>query len=208
MVSNFQLQGQVFAAPGFLLRAAAMPLQVGAIALIGLLTAATSLAVAPALRGCYGERQALLSRCYVALAAAVLAASVFEGALVLAMRSLSVSFLASGADAAAYEPARALLRALRNGVHFPAKLLGGIGVTAMYVLLYRARAIPRALALAGIVAGVLQWTAVAPELFGFDAVLALLAPLALVYPLTGLWLLVRGLPDSTSSPNCAVRHSQ
>ena len=192
--SNFWLQEQVFAAPGFLLRAAGMPLQVGLIVMLGMLTALLGLAIAAALRGLYGEQHPLLSRCYVALVAAALATSLFEGTLVLAMRSLSVAFLASGADGNAYEPARALLAGLRNGVHFPDKLLGGFGVTLMYLLLYRARAIPRLLTLAGMLAGVLQWIAVARELFGLDVMHVLLIPLGLVYPLTGLWLLLRGLP--------------
>ena len=109
------------------------------------------------------------------------------------MRSLSAAYLAASADALAYEPARALLAGLRNGVHFPDKLLGGLGVTLMYLLLYRAAAIPRPLAVAGMLAGVLQWIAVARELFGLDVMHALLFPLGLVYPLTGLWLLLRGL---------------
>lgn len=193
MYSNFRLQEQVFAAPGFLLRAAAMPLQVGLVVMFGLFTALLGLALAAALRGLYGQRQPLLSRCYVALLAAALATSLFEGTLVLAMRSLSVAFLASGADANAYEPARALLAGLRNGVHFPDKLLGGVGVTLMYLLLYRARAIPRLLAVAGMLAGGLQWIAVARELFGLEVMHGLLIPLGLVYPFTGLWLLLRGL---------------
>ena len=127
------------------------------------------------------------------LCVAALATSLFEGTLVLAMRSLSAAYLAAGADALAYEPARALLAGLRNGVHFPDKLLGGLGVTLMYLLLYRAAAIPRTLAVAGMLAGVLQWIAVARELFGLDVMHALLLPLGLVYPLTGLWLLLRGL---------------
>ena len=191
--SNFQLQPQVFAAPGFLSRAAGMPLQVGLIVLLGLFTALVGVAMAAALRGWYGTQQPLLSRCYVALVAAALATSLFEGTLVLAMRSLSAAYLAGGADALAYEPARALLAGLRNGVHFPDKLLGGLGVTLMYLLLYRAAAIPRTLAVAGMLAGVLQWIAVARELFGLDVMHALLLPLGLVYPLTGLWLLLRGL---------------
>lgn len=191
--SNFQLQEQVFAAPGFMLRAAGMPLQVGMIVLIGLATALLSLLIAAFLRGNYGRRQPLLSRCYLALAAAALATSLFEGTLVLAMRSLSADFLASGADSAVYEPARALLRGLRNGIHFPDKLLGGLGVFLMYMLLYRARAMPRLLGAAGMVACLLQWVAVGRELFGLPVMPLLLLPLGLAYPLAGLWLLLRGL---------------
>lgn len=48
-------------------------------------------------------------------------------------------------------------------------------------------------AVTGMLAGVLQWIAVARELFGLDVMHSLLLPLGLVYPLTGLWLLLRGL---------------
>lgn len=191
--SNFQLQPQVFAAPGFLLRAAGMPLQVGMIAMAGLVTAVIALVIAAALRGLYGTQQPLLTRCHVAMVAASLATTLFEGTLVLAMRSVSEAFLASGADSTAYEPARAVLRGLRDGVHFADKLLGGICVVLMYLLLYRARAIPRLLAAAGMLAGMLQWIAVARGLFGLEVLHVLLVPLGLAYPLTGLWLLARGL---------------
>lgn len=60
-------------------------------------------------------------------------------------------------------------------------------MSLMYLLLYRSQAISRVLA------GMLQWTAVARELFGLDVAHALLVPLGVVYPLTGLWLLARGL---------------
>jgi hypothetical protein len=193
MYSNFQLQNELFAAPGVLFRAAGMPLHIGAAVSIGLATALISLAIAAVLRGLYGQQNPWLSRCYLALVAAGLATSLFEGSLFVAMRSLSAAFLAGGSDAAAYEPVRALLRGLRDGAHYPDKLLGGISVTLMYLLLFRAHAIPRLLAAAGMFAGVLQGIAVARDLFGLDTIYALLAPLALVYTLTGLWLLARGL---------------
>lgn len=207
MYSNFQLQNELFAAPGVLVRAAAMPLHIGAAVLIGLITAVISVTIAVALRGLYGHHHPLLSRCFLALVTAGLASSLFESSLFLTMRDVSEAFLAAGSNTEAFEPARALLRGLRNGAHYPDKLLGGICVTLMYLLMFRVRAIPRWLAIAGIVAGVLQWIAVARELFGLDVIYALLAPLALVYPLTGLWLLARGLavPEAVA-PSIETQH--
>lgn len=191
--SNFQLQGQVFAAPGFLANAAGMPLHVGAIAMIGLVVGLISLAIAAALRGLYGQQQPLLSRFYLALVVAGLATTLIEGSLVMAMRTLSEAFLASGSDSTAYEPARALLRGLRNGIHYSDKLLGGISVAMMFLLLYRAHAIPSALAVAGMLAGVLQWISIGRALFGMEVMHELLAPLGLVFMATSVWLMVKGL---------------
>lgn len=195
--SNFQLQGELFAAPGFLVRAAALPLHAGALIVMGLMTALVSLVVAAVLRGLYGAQYPLLSRCYFALVTAGVATALFEGSLFLAMRSLSEAFAAAGADPTVYAPAKALLAGLRDGAHYPDKLLGGISVTLMYLLLFRTRAIPRLLAGAGMLAGVLQIFAVGRTLFGMDTLYVLLAPLALVYTLTGLWLVVRGLAAPT-----------
>lgn len=191
--SNFQLQGQLFAAPGFLSNAAGMPLHVGAIALIGMLTGALSLAIAAALRGLYGQQQPWLSRFYLALAIAALATTLVEGSLVIAMRTMSETFIASGSDSAAFEPARALLRGLRNGIHYTDKLLSGVSVVLMFLLLYRAHAIPRTLAAAGMLAGFLQWVSISRGLFGMEVMTALLAPLGVVFLATSGWLLVKGL---------------
>jgi hypothetical protein len=195
MLSNFALQSELFKAPGFLLQAAGQTLEVGLIALLGMVTGLLSLATASILRRVYGERMPLLTAFFFALVAAGLAINVLEGATVLAMRSLSEDYLAAGAGAeTAFEPARQLLRGLRNGIHFPNKLLGGFGVLLMFALLLAQRGLPRGLAGFGVLAAALQMFAIAQELFGREVNMLLLAPLALVYPASALWLLVRGVP--------------
>jgi len=203
--SNFQLQNAFMAPPGFLQRAAGMPAQIGTAVLIGLFTAMISLGIAVALRGLYGLQQPWLSRFYLALVAAGLATSLIEGSLFVAMGELSTTFLATGTDPSAYEPVRALLRGLRNGIHYPDKLLGGICVTLMFALLLRARALPRWMAMAGIAASACQCIAVTRELFGHNTIYALLAPLALLFLCTGLWLLFKGLPVPNS--DAAAEHA-
>ena len=62
-----------------------------------------------------------------------------------------------------------------------------------FILLGRASALPRALAIAGIVAAWSQMTAIGMDIYGLPLQYLLLAPLALVYPMTGLRLVWRGL---------------
>jgi hypothetical protein len=200
MFSNFQLQRELFAAPGFLVQAAGQPLAVGAMVLLGIVTGLLSLAVATILRGLYRERQPVLTLFIVALVSAGLAINVLEGATLLGMRSVSEAYLAAGAGAdAAFEPARQVLRGLRNGIHFPNKMLGGFGVLLIFALLLRQRALPRWLAGFGMLAAGLQVFTIMQEVFGRDVNLLLLAPLALAYPATALWLLARGLARPVES---------
>jgi hypothetical protein len=195
MVSNFRLQSELFAAPGFLLKAAGQPLAIGTMVMLGIATALLSLAMATMLRERYGHRRPVLGALLVAVVTAGLAINVLEGALLLGMRSVSEAYLAAGTGAeAAYEPTRQLLRGLRNGIHFPNKLLGGLGVLLLFVLLLRQQGLPRALAGFGVVAAGTQMLAIMQFVFGGDVELWLLAPLALAYPATGIWLLARGLP--------------
>jgi hypothetical protein len=193
MFSNFQLQRELFAAPGFLVQAAGQPLVVGAIVMLGVITGLLSLAVATILRRLYGECRPLLTLFLVALVTAGLAVNLLEGATLLGMRSLSEAYLAAGAGAESDEPARQVLRGLNNGIHFPNKLLKGFGVLLMFALLLRQRGLPRWLAGSGILAASLQMIAIARDLFGGEVNLLLLAPLALAYPVTAVWLLARGL---------------
>jgi hypothetical protein len=200
MFSNFQLQRELFAAPGFLVQAAGQPLAIGAMVVLGIVTGMLSLAVASLLHRVYGHVRPVLTLFLVALVSAGLAINVLEGATLLGMRSLSEAYLAAGAGAdAAFEPARQVLRGLRNGIHFPNKMLGGFGVLLVFTLLLRQRALPRWLAGFGMLAAGMQVLTIMQELFGRDVNLLLLAPLALAYPGSALWLLARGLAPAAES---------
>ena len=85
------------------------------------------------------------------------------------------------------------MRGLRTGLHFSTKTFEGVNLLAFYLLLMRAKAVPRPLASVGMAAAVLQMFAVGGPLFGNDVNYMLLAPIGVVYLATALWLLVRGL---------------
>jgi hypothetical protein len=201
MYSNFQLQSDLFSNGGFMVQAGQQPWLVGVIVVVGLITGLLSLAIAATFRQRMAAQMPLLSLCYLLLVTAGFAMSQVEHTVLLAMRPVSDAFLAAGPDAAAsFETVRALLAGLRNGIHFPDKLVGGLSVFVLFFLLKRAQLVPAPLALAGMVAAVCQMSTILRELFGYDIIYALLAPLALVYPATGIWLLVKGFAAKDSTP--------
>jgi hypothetical protein len=200
MYSNFKLQSDLFGGKGFLWQADTQTLRIGSIVTLDLVCGLISIIVAVLIYRYSSKRSPVLALCYLLLAAAGAAVVQIEDATLLAMQPLSHAFVSAGADAAAqFEPARQLLRGLRNGIHFPDKLMGGCSVLLFYFLLLRSRAVPASLAALGMVASFLQMFSVGQELFGFDVNYFLLAPLALVYLLTGLWLLWRGLAETSLS---------
>jgi hypothetical protein len=196
MVSNFKLQTDLFAGDGLLVNAAAHPLKIGLIAVLGLATNLALLAVAAALTAHVGRAYPVHATTYCLLVGAGLAIAAVEYSTLLAFRTVSEQFASAGAPPdTAYQVAKKLLSGLRNGVHFLHVTLGGASVFAFFALLYRARLVPSALALFGIAAALVQMFAVGRPLFGLDVIYPLLAPLALAYVATAVWLLVKGLPE-------------
>lgn len=199
MYSNFGLQTELFSDGGYMVQAGQQPHLVGTIVLLGLVTGLISLAIAAKVRHLLAARMPVLSLLYLLLVSAGFAMSQVEHTVLLAMRPISEAFLAAGPEAAAsFELVRELLGGLRNGIHFPDKLVGGLSVFLLFFLLKRSRLIPALLALAGMVAAACQMFTILRELFGYDVIYALLAPLALVYPATGLWLLIKGFAGKES----------
>jgi hypothetical protein len=196
IVSNFKWQSELFAEGGLLVNATQHPVKVGLIALSGFVTAVLGLVIASMLKAHFATRHSALTTLYVALLAAGVASSLAELSTLIAFRTLSDAYAAAATgDVAMFAPAKAALTGLRNGVHFLDKLLGGIAVLVMYVFLDRARLVPRVLCGVGVVAAACQFVAVSSPLLGYGDRLVLLAPLALIYLVTTVWLLVRGFDD-------------
>ena len=196
MTSNFKLQADLFGGDGLLVNAAAHPLQIGLIAMLDLVTGAVSIAIAAMLVAHAGRAHPALAIAYAILVAGVFAISVVEHATLLAFRTVGEYFAASGAaPGVEFDVAKKTLGGLRNGVHFLHVTAGGMSVLAFFSLLYRARLVPSPLALAGMAAALAQMFTVSRPLFGLGVIYPLLAPLALVYVATAVWLLVKGLPE-------------
>ncbi len=200
LVSNFQLQAPVLGGGAYLQTAGRHPLAVGSLVLLGLLAGLLSLFAAAVFARLYLRQWPLLVWFGMALTTVALTASLVELSSFHAMRVLSEQYLAAGADAGSrFDLPATVVRLMRGGLHFSTKTLEGFEVLTTFVLLWCVRGVPRWLAGAGVAASLLQMVAVARPLFGMEVVFPLLAPLGLVYLVTFIWLLVKGLPDQTGA---------
>ena len=191
---NFGLYDVLTGGDGLLANATTMSTHIGVIGLATLASGLASIAAAAMLASELGGTSPWLSRTYLALVTAGLAMSLVEYTSLSAYRELA----AAAAGQSGTDLATAVLRGLRNGVHFTDKLLGGINVALMFTLLLRGRLLPAWLAWAGIVAALVQMVGVAHGVLGFDVPMLALLPLALVYLTTLSWLLVRGFPANSA----------
>ena len=190
---NFGLQAPLFGEPGFLANAAPHARQIGASALLGIALGAIFTIVAVTVFPVVRARSEGLALGLVALGAVVLALAVVEQASVMSMVSLSHAY----ADAAAgareqFQALRVVVASARNWVHFSARLFDGVALLVFYVALFRFTLVPRALAVLGLLAALLQMTGIAVVFFGHPVVFPLLAPMGLVQLALSVWLLTKG----------------
>lgn len=205
------LLGPVIATPpGFLVSAAANPLQLSASVLIGLGAAAVSVAIAITALPFFRKYSYPMALWFLALAIVNLSLAAVENMAVMSLLSLSQAYAAAGApDAALYEGLRLVVASARNWAHYIHLLLGGGMFLVFYALLYRFALIPRALAALGLVAIALQMIAVSMPLFGQRIVLLMLLPVGLSHLALALWLTVQGLeerppPVRTGTPRVEI----
>lgn len=196
VVGNFVLTAPVFAAPGYLVNAAAHPLNLSFSTLVGIATGAISLGIAitayPILRR-LGEPYALW---LLAIAIANFALGTTEQVAVLSLQSLSNAYTAATApDEALFQALRGVVSAARNWAHYVHLVISGGMLFVFFVALCRFALVPRVLAAIGIVATLLQMTGVAMPLFGRPVAFPLLAPMGLAAAATGAWLLWKGFAD-------------
>jgi hypothetical protein len=192
-VTNFVLLQPAFDPPGFLVNAAPHATRFGAAAMLGIVSAGISLAIAitvlPLLRQ-LSERMALL---YLALSVAALSLAVVENAKVMSLLSLSQAYAASnGADPTSFQGLRGVVAASRNWAHYSQLIVGGSTFVALFAALYRFALIPRVLAGFALAAAALQIATVARPFFGAAVIFPLLAPAGIAYLLSALWLTVKG----------------
>jgi hypothetical protein len=199
---NFVLTAPLFGAPGFLVNAAAHSQQIGLSVLLGLATGAISVAIAitafPVFRQ-YSEAMALW---FVALAVVSLSLAAVENMSVMSMLSLSEAYAkASAAERDQFQVLRVVVASARNWAHFIGLVVAGSTIFVLYAVLYRFALIPRALAAFGLVAVMLQLTAVVMPLFGNGVVFLMLAPLGVSQLALALWLITKGFRSQTSMRN-------
>ena len=196
---NFVLLNPVIAPPGFLVNATANSLQVSFTVLLGILTGAVSVGIAITALPVFRQYSYAMALWFLALAVVGLTLAVVENSAVMSMLSLSQAYAkANAADAALFETLRVVVAASRNWAHYAQVLLGGAMFLVFYSVLYRFALVPRALAAVGVIAVLLQLTAVSMPFFGYRIVMLMLMPLGLTHLALALWLIFKGFEERSS----------
>lgn len=202
LLSNFKLQDDLFNDGGLLVNAAAHPLKIGLICVLGMVSSLFSLWVATLLTRTFSNSSGGILYFYIAVLAAGLALSLLEFATLLGFREVSEFYRASPeAQRSAIEASSRVLAGLRDGIHFVDKIVGGFSVVLLFCFLLGSRLLPAWLCLLGIMGASLQMIAVGRALFGGEVAYGMLAPLSLVFIVTMGWLLVAGfrVPSASSA---------
>ena len=190
---NSVLLAPLLGTPGFLVNAAPHARQLGAAAVIGLVTQSLWLGIAITAFPILRPRARALALWLVALAGVVLALAVVENAAVMSMVSVSEAYAkASAVQREQLETVRVVVASARNWAHFLARIADGATIFVLYVALYRLALVPRLLAAFGMIAVLLMLTSVGRPLFGLEVVFPMLAPLGLIQLILALWLLAKG----------------
>lgn len=197
---NFALTAPLFGTPGFLVGAAPHSFQIALSVLIGLVLGTLGLAIAIGVFPILRPHVETLAIWFIALAAAGVAIAAVEQMNVMSMLSLSEAYTrASGAEREPIQALRGVVASARNWSHFIHLIFAGSILVVFYTALYRAALVPRALALFGVGASLLQIVAVAMPLFGRDVVFPLLAPLGICQLILALWLMAKGFPEPANA---------
>ncbi len=182
---------------GFLDTAAGMPVLVRLNVLVLFVGGALPVAIITAGWPVFRPGNPALALWLLVLAAVNLSLQVVENAHWLSMLSVSQAYAQAGAaDAGTYQSIGIAVRSAWKWAHYSHIFVVVGWIFLFYALLFRATLVPRALAAAGLVTAVLQFTGITlpeflgyrmprPEFFGM--------PLGLANLVLGSWLIVKGL---------------
>jgi hypothetical protein len=193
---NFVLLKPLASASGFLASASANAPQIGIGVLLGLVTAALSIAIAIAAWPILRRHSRTMALVLLALAIAGLPVHAIEDVTALTMLSLSQAYATVGAaDVGHFEALGVAAHAMHKWAHFTNLFVASGMLFVFYAQLYRQALIPRALAAFAVGACALQLFAFAMPFLGYRFMFSLLMPMALAHLASMLWLIVRGFDD-------------
>jgi uncharacterized protein DUF4386 len=195
-VVNFVLLAPVMTVPpGFLANAAGSALQVRASVLLGLATGAVTLGIAIAAWPVFHPYSQRMALWFVALSVVGYSLLALENIFVLTMLSLSQEYAKASTTHELFETIGLMVRSARTSAHYTNLLIAGAMVFVLYGVLWRFALVPRALAVFGLAAVMLQIAAVLMPLFGYRIVFLLIVPLGLSQLALALWLIAKGFED-------------
>lgn len=187
----------------YLANAAGSPLQIKLAVFLLLancaLTVGISLATWPVFRQHSGAGALLL----VAAGVVVFALQAVDNAHLMSMLSLSQQYTQAGGPDEPFQTFAAVVGTTRRWTHYHVLLTIDSWIFAFYVLLFRFRLVPRALAGFGLLTVLLHFAAIPlPMFLGYRGVTPLGVPMALSHIALAVWLIARGL-ESPARPAAA-----
>lgn len=196
-IENFTLMDPVVAKPdGFLVNAAAHPLNLPLAVLIGFVLCLITLATMAVSYPLFKRHAPQLALWFVALSIVGITTSLVENITMMSMQSLSLAYTAAvGATPELYQSLKGVVGSARNWAHYTNLLVGGFTLFVMFLLFYRVRLVPRLLAGFGLVTTVLQMYSLGRPFFGAPVMFELLMPMGLTFLLTSTWLLWKGFAE-------------
>ena len=183
--------------PGFLISAAGVANQTRMAVLLLFVGSALAIAIASSAWCVFRQYSSTMALWLLALAVASFALQAVDNAHILSMLSLSQAYAEAGATKADVFQALALVTgSARKWSHYTFLLVVGCWIFLLFSLLGRFRFVPRALAALGMIGAVLQMAGVSLRgLLGYPPETRLAMPLAPVYLLVALWLIVKGFDE-------------
>jgi hypothetical protein len=196
-IENFTLMGPIVAKPdGFLVNAAAHPLNLPFAVMLSFVLCLATLAIMAVSYPLFRRHAPQLALWFVALSIIGVATSLVENITMMSMQSLSLAYTAAvGASPELYQGLKGVVGAARNWAHYTNLLVGGCGLFVMFLLLYRARLVPRLLAGFGLATALLQMYSIGRPFFGAPVMFELLMPMGLTFLATSGWLLWKGFAE-------------
>jgi len=202
LTAPFILLDPLIARPGFLGRAAEFPAQMRTAVFLLFVGSALALGVTSASWRVFRNHSIPMALWLFGLAVATFSLQAVDNAHILSMLSLSQRYAEShGARQELFEGLAILIGAARKWSHYSALLTVGCWIVLFFALLFRFRLTPRWLSAAGLIGALMQIGGVSVRgLLGLSPETRLAMPLAPIYVLTAIWLMVRGFrePDTLS----------
>ena len=197
LMAPFILLHPLVGAQGFLVSAAEVANQTRMAVFLLFVGSALAIAVASAGWRVFREYSSAMALWLFALAVASFTLQAVDNAHILSMLSLSQQYAEAGvAKSESFQTLALVVGAARKWSHYSFLLTIGCWILLLFTLLFRFRFIPRWLAALGIVGTIGQIGGVSVRgLLGLSPETRLAMPLAPIYVLLAIWLMIKGFDE-------------
>jgi hypothetical protein len=200
LTAPFIILHAVTGSRGFLLTAAENAVQVRTAVFLLTIGSAMAIAVSAAVLPTFRRYSSAMAFWLFALAIAGFSLQSVDNGRLLSMLSLSQQYASAGvAKAELFESLALVVGSARKWAHYTYLLVAVSWIFLLFLVLFRFRLVPRALAAFGLIGSLLQIAGVTVRgMLGYSPETRLAMPLAPAYAALAIWLIVKGLNEQQS----------